>query len=350
MSSVIRQGDFKTGGTGLTDARSINHAASDKSDSEHIEQMRQKLGTDFTANLKRDTGKKRNELGKDDFMKLMSAQLKYQDPVSPMKNEQMAAQLAQFSALEQMMNVNQNLEKMSAGQKPSEHMIAASLIGKRITTDSTHFQLKKGESPEIGFNLPDSAASVNVAVVSEKGEIVREFELGEMIKGPQSVRWDGKNSKGQDQPVGEYNYRISAKDTSGKPMDMKVNSAGLVTGVTFEGGKSLLIVDGKKIPIEEIGQIEADTQGQSKANAQAAAAAPGTPAKTLAADDKQNQSTRAPQATQPAKNNLPDDLSPEKIKSMLASMGMQQSAATGEETAVEEEGKPPMPLWNPVNN
>ncbi len=361
MSNVIRQGDFKVGGTGLTDARSVNTGNSDQSSNEHIEQMRQKLGTEFTGDVKRHTGKKRNELGKDDFMKLMSAQLKYQDPVSPMKNEQMAAQLAQFSALEQMMNVNSTLEKMVSGQKPSEHMMAASLIGKRVTTDKTHFQLEKGEAPEIGFALPDDATSVNVAVVSAKGEVVREFELGEMQKGQQSVRWDGKNGKGQDQPIGEYSYKISAMDSMGKPMNMKVDSAGIVTGVTFEGGKSLLIVDGKKIPIESVGQIEADTQGQSKAIAQAVASAgagataadPAAPAKSLAAEakgDKQNQSTRTSSATQPAKNSLPDDLSPEKIKTMLASMGMTQDAGSGEEAVVEDEGKAPMPLWNPVNN
>src|SRR5262245_58853274 len=101
----------------MTDARSVNNFDKNRSADEHIEQMRQKIGTEFTADKKRDTGKKRNELGKDDFMKLMAAQLKYQDPISPMKNEQMAAQLAQFSALEQMLNVNQNLEKMAAGQK-----------------------------------------------------------------------------------------------------------------------------------------------------------------------------------------------------------------------------------------
>src|SRR5688500_16520130 len=112
--SVLRTGDFRTGVSQNQDTRSVNNHGSDQAASTELEQIRQKLGKEFTADMKRDVGKKRNELGKDDFMKLMSAQLKYQDPVSPMKNEQMAAQLAQFSALEQMLNMNQSIEKMAA--------------------------------------------------------------------------------------------------------------------------------------------------------------------------------------------------------------------------------------------
>lgn len=348
--SVTRTGDFRTGGTNMTDARSVNNNAPEKSADRNFEQLRQKVGTEFTGDAKRQTGKKRNELGKDDFMKLMSAQLKYQDPVNPMKNEQMAAQLAQFSALEQMLNVNQTLEKMVAGQKPSEHMMAATLIGKRVTTDTTHFLLEKGAAPEIKFNLPDDTSAVNLAIVNNKGEVVREMELGEMAKGQQSIRWDGQNGKAQAQPLGEYSYKISATDKSGKPIDIHAENTGLVTGVTFEAGKSLLIVDGKKIPVDQVGQIEADAPAAVKAKPgqQKAAGAQKAGANALAEEssqDKQNPSSLT--STQVAKNRLPDDLSPEKIKSMLASMGMQPSEAA-EEPAVE--GEVPMPLWNPANN
>ncbi len=319
------------------DIRSVNHAVAKSADN-HVEHMRQKVGTEFTVDKKRDLGKKRNELGKDDFMKLMSAQLKYQDPVNPMKNEQMAAQLAQFSALEQMMNVNNNLEKMTAGQKPSEHMIAASLIGKRVTTDKTHFMLEKGASPEVAFELPADAATVNVAIVSAKGEVVREIELGEMQKGPQTMRWDGKNSKALDEPLGEFSYRVSAADKEGKSIPIKSDETGLVSGVTFEGGKSLLIVDGKKMPIDQVARIESDTPAEAKA----------APVKTLT-EDKQNISTEVPVSPQAGKNVLPPGVSPEKMKSMLASMGMPLPGSSTDADSAEQ-AENPMPLWNPANN
>lgn len=333
----------RTGESRGLDARSVNNTP-EKSDSEHIDTLRQKMGTDFTGAPSRKTGKQKNELGKDDFMKLMGAQLKYQDPISPMKNEQMAAQLAQFSALEQMMNVNSNLEKMAAGQKPSEHMIAASLIGKRVTTESNHLTLERDAQPEITFNLPTDSKSLNLAVINSKGEVVREFDLGELKTGQQSVRWDGKNGKGQQQPLGDYSYKLSALDKEGKAVQFSADSAGLVTGVSFEGGKSILLVDGKKVPIDKIGKIEADVKP---------AAAAGEAAKSVTAEPtKQNASSAADKntSTQVAKNSLPDDLTPEKIKLMLAAQGLTGGVTEPGRNAGEEGNKIPDPLWNPETN
>lgn len=354
--NVGRNMDFRHGNSANTDMISVNNNV-EKSDDRHVEQMRQKVGTEFTGDPRRATGKKKNELGKDDFMKLMGAQLKYQDPINPMKNEEMAAQLAQFSALEQMMNVNKTLETMVAGQKPSEHMLAASLIGKRVSTDSTHFQFEKGSSPEINFKLPDDAATVNVAIVSPKGEVVREIELGELQKGDQSVRWDGKNGKFQEQPLGEYSYRVTAADKDGKAIPVNNDSSGIVTGITFEGGKSVLIVGDKKVAIERIGRIEQDpATAPVAASGKVGAKVAEDGAKPLAAVDesggKQNSSTSpadvAPSLTVPqvAKKGLPPELSAEKIKSMLAGLGAQPQG----EAPVTDEGRPVDPLWNPAAN
>jgi flagellar basal-body rod modification protein FlgD len=358
--NIGRNMDYRHGQSTSTDVMSVNNNAPEKSDDAHMEQMRQKIGTDFSADSKRHVGKKKNEMGKDDFMKLMSAQLKYQDPISPMKNEEMAAQLAQFSALEQMMNVNNTLEKMVTGQKPSEHMLAASLIGKKVSTDSTHFQYEKGSTPEVKFNLPADAATCSVAITDAKGEVVREIDLGELQKGEQSVRWDGKNAKFQDQPLGEYSYHVSAADKDGKSIPVNSDSSGIVTGVTFEGGKSVLLVGDKKVSIERVGRIEQDADAKPAAKAGAARAkAPGAKglapavANTEATTDKQNSSSEeAEQPTSPqvAKNSLPADLTPEKIKSMLAGMG---ATPRGELSAAEEEpvvAKPADPLWNPATN
>ena len=83
-----------------------------KDEKSRVEDIRKQIGTGFSDDTKPKGAKK--AMGKDDFLKLMSTQLQYQDPINPLKNEEMAAQLAQFSSLEQMMNMNTTLEKMAA--------------------------------------------------------------------------------------------------------------------------------------------------------------------------------------------------------------------------------------------
>jgi flagellar basal-body rod modification protein FlgD len=318
----------------MSDMRSVNNSKSGAAD-EYVEQIRQKIGTEFSD--RKASGKKRNEMGKDDFVKLMSAQLKHQDPLSQLKNEQMAAQLAQFSALEQMVNMNTNLEKMTAAQKPQENVMAASLIGKKIMTDSSKFAYEKGNQPEVKFELPADASTVNLSMVDAKGEIIREYELGSMKKGDQSLRWDGKSGKGLDMNNGEYSFKVSAVDTEGRPMQIQTSSAGLVTGVSFEGGKAMLLVGDRRIPMEAVGRIEADMPGASPAPAAA-------PAKNLSPAKPEEKTTQG------VKNSLPPELDAEKIKAMLGSLGgssrMEMDPSGG---AGESESPLPMPLWNPSN-
>lgn len=349
----------------MADMRTISNTGQKSSD-EYVEQVRQKLGTSFSD--QKATGKKRNELGKDDFIKLMSAQLKHQDPMSPMKNEQMAAQLAQFSALEQMVNVNTNLEKMTAAQRPTDNVLAASLIGKRIMTDSSKFVFQKGSQPEMKFDLPQDAENLAVSVVDQKGEIIREIELGAMVKGQQALRWDGKNKNNQDAVPGEYTFRVTASAPGGKPIIIDNSSSGLVSGVSFENNKAMLLVDGKKIPLEAVGRIEANTaeaggmagamgaMGAAKSLAPNSAAGREASANSSSAKGAAAGSTGAngsttgkEKITQQANNSLPPGMSEEKINSMLAELASLSRTEGGEENAVAEEGNPPMPLWNPNN-
>lgn len=329
----------------MSDVRTVSNISAGGASDEYVEQLRQKIGTGF-SDQKLSGKKNKNELGKDDFMKLMSAQLKHQDPMSPLKNEQMAAQLAQFSALEQMVNVNTNLEKMAAAQKPQENVLAASLIGKKIMTDSSKFKFEKGTQPEVKFDLPGDAESIVISMVDAKGEVVKNFELANMAKGPQAIRWDGKNDKGLEVAPGEYSYKVSANAPGGAPMQINMSTAGLVTGVSFEGGKALLMVDGRKIPMEAVGRIEADMPSA----APAAAGAAGANALTAAADAaKQKKSSMGVEekTTQPAKNSLPPEISSEKIKSMLSALGETSRMEDDSGALGEDPANVPDPLWNP---
>lgn len=337
------------------DIRTMNSKAGASAEgAEFLENIRKNIGGGFTD--KPSDKKKKNEMGKDDFMKLMSAQLKYQDPISPMKNEEMAAQLAQFSALEQMFNVNQNLEKMTAGQKPQENVLAASLIGKKIMTDATKLHLEKDKSSNISFELPADVAVGNVAVVDAKGTVIREISLSGAKKGTQNINWDGKNDKGIGQDPGEYSFRVTAKDKSELPVKAELSSAGIVTGVSFEKGRPLLLVGDKKLSLDSISRIEEPT-AKDMAEIARVQTAPGLPnvknstAENSAAEKQKDLKAAAPQSkidtratALPAED---EEVSEREVTPTV-------SAADPEETLAGNEA-PPLgvmsgtEMWNPNN-
>lgn len=316
-----------------------------KIDSATMDNIRQQNGTEFTD--KKTAGKKnKNEMGKDDFIKLMSAQLKYQDPINPMKNEQMAAQLAQFSALEQMVNVNQNLEKMAASAKPQENMMAASLIGKRILTDSTHITYDKKSEPEIKFDLPKSASTVSISILNAKGEVVREIEMPSLKEGRQSIKWNGKANNGLEVPAGDYGFRVAAMDEKNAPMDVKMSSSGLVTGVEFEGGKAMLLVGTKKIPLEAVSKIEDSATNKSEAANKLAAASNANEAPKNA----NTSSTKAENGyVKNAQNNLQSSSDVERINTTVPQQKVALSDASESGQGVVQSPIPGVNLWNPDN-
>lgn len=321
--------------------KSINNTKAAAPDSAVIDQIRQQIGTDFTD--KKMAGKKnRTELGKDDFMKLMSAQLKYQDPVNPMKNEAMAAQLAQFSSLEQMMNVNSNLEKMAAAARPQENMMAASLIGKSVVTDSSGISYDGKNEAEIKYTLPRAASSVTVSIVNAKGEVIRDIPGEALKEGPQVVKWNGKAANGLDAPVGEYNYKISAVDDKKVPIELNLSASGVVTGVQFEGGKTMLLLGSKKIALSDISKVE-DVSSKASTAKQAPMQAPVNP--MTAEKSEKNSSSNVNYPT------MKDEVNPVKNtqKDLQAGTGAEkilEGSESHDAAAGDELG---MSLWNPNN-
>lgn len=187
---------------------------------------------------KREANKK---LGKDEFFKIMVTQIQHQDPLKPYENEQMAAQMAQFTALEQMMNVNTNLEKLTQSQQPLHHLGAANLIGKQVTSDSSRVLHTEGRYSDLNFELPKDAATVTVSILNAKGEMVREIELKNQAKGKVSVAWDGKRSNGLGVGSGQYMLQINAKDAEEKSIPVQTAKSEIVNGVSFEGNETVLL-------------------------------------------------------------------------------------------------------------
>lgn len=181
------------------------------------------------------------KLGKDEFFKLMVTQIQHQDPLKPYQNEQMAAQMAQFTSLEQMVNMNQNLEKLAQSQQPLHNLGAANLIGKYVTADSSRLQHTEGKYSDINFELPADAAKVHLTIINDKGENVREIERTNVTKGPLKIEWDGKKANNMMAATGNYIVQISATTDTNKPVQVKTTNTQVVHGVAFEGKETVLL-------------------------------------------------------------------------------------------------------------
>ncbi|MBI3556910.1 MAG: hypothetical protein HY074_11655 [Deltaproteobacteria bacterium] len=156
-------------------------------------------------------------------------------------NEQMAAQMAQFTSLEQMVNMNNNLEKLTASQQPLQNMGAANLIGKYVTADSSRLTHTEGKYTPLNFELPQDAAKVHISIINEKGETVRELDKTNIKKGQVSIDWDGKISGNLLAKSGQYMMQVSAVNEEDKQMQARTQHTEVVHGVAFEGKETVLL-------------------------------------------------------------------------------------------------------------
>ncbi len=202
----------------------------------------------------RGTGNK--EMDKDAFFKLMMAQLKNQDPTNPLKNHEMAAQLAQFSTLEQMTNVNSTLKEMKEGAKPAEQFQALNLIGKQVSGDSS--KIVRGEtdkSHDFIFKLPQDAKKSEIKVLNSKGDIIREFEFNELKEGENKVMWNGETADGRKAPKGDYTFQIESLNSSGQKIFVKTDFNGVINGMSFFSDGPVLQVGKQTIRLRDVRQF-----------------------------------------------------------------------------------------------
>jgi len=185
-------------------------------------------------------------LGKDDFLNMMVTQLKHQDPLNPLDGTDFTAQLAQFSSLEQLSNMNDQLELLSLYQASLNNAQSVNLIGREVTAKGDVVKVE-GASADLAYNLSGGAEEVTIKIYDEEGNLVDTLELGSQKEGENSITWDCS-----DVAAGNYTFEVSATDSNGDVMPAYTIIVGRVTGVTFEDGSPHLSVNGRDIAFGDI--------------------------------------------------------------------------------------------------
>lgn len=209
-----------------------------------------------SSKTKEVTGK--DELGKEDFLKLLVAQLEAQDPLSPLEGQEFTAQLAQFSSLEQIVQVNENLESLLDFETSLTNASTLNLIGKRIDADGDTIKLEEGDTPTLSYSLFDAATSIEVEVLDGDGKTVTTLTASNQDAGANSVVWNGRDGEGAVVPAGTYTFKVKATDKNDEEVEVDTFTSGLVKEVLFEDGISYAVVDGEKIAAGTITRVSSE--------------------------------------------------------------------------------------------
>jgi flagellar basal-body rod modification protein FlgD len=196
-----------------------------------------------------------SKLGKDEFLKLMMAQLSQQDPTAPSDSNAFIAQLAQFTSLEQMQNVNTSLQSLLIGQASTNNNSAINLVGKDVLYKTDEITLEKGATPSASAKLSAAADQVTAVITDDSGKVIRTLHLGGHDAGEVEVPWDGRDEAGNTAKPGKYKVSITASDSKGNNVSVEQRSRGRVTGVSFEKGYPEVILGDQHLKMSDIVEI-----------------------------------------------------------------------------------------------
>lgn len=208
----------------------------------------------------KDAAKKTNEdMGKQEFLTLFTAQLQNQNPLEPVKNEAFVAQLAQFSQLEALTNMQTSLDTFVTSMSGERMLGSASLIGKKVAVTDTPTQLAAGGAIDASIDLPSGANGIQVSVFDSQGRLVRELTAGPQLPGTTPFTWDGKDTAGNNAPSGLYSMSATAV-VNGQTATVPVSTLSTVKAISsnpsdgsvsveVDGGKTMLLTDVKRVGI-----------------------------------------------------------------------------------------------------
>ena len=205
---------------------------------------------------------KHNEMGKDEFLKLLTFQLQNQDPMNPMDQSKFTGELAQFSQLEQLTALNKKFDEGNKTHGIQDKFYAASFVGKKVVTTGSSMDLKESGDPgEVLFKLDGQASKIMIRILDSKNNVAGEIWKEGLSEGSHQVTWDGVALDGTPAVKGRYTAQVKAWDNMGQEVGTRTEATGVVQSVTFDQGEPVLTVNGQKVYLRDVASFHtAETQ------------------------------------------------------------------------------------------
>lgn len=214
-------------------------------------------GLRTSEEARRAESKVKNELGQEDFLDLMVAQLRNQDPMKPMEDGEFLTQMAQFSTSTGIQELKDSFKSFSESMQSGQTLQAASLVGRSVLAPTGVGRLEEGGSLSGSIDLTESSSDVEVRIFNQAGERVRSIGLGQQAAGTVPFKWEGLDDQGQPLPAGDYLIEASANTGNGAEA-VETLIATEVENVTLNrsGGLLLGLNGGRTLELSEVRQIQ----------------------------------------------------------------------------------------------
>ena len=184
--------------------------------------------------------KKEQELDKNAFLKLMVTQLNNQDPLNPQENGDFIAQLAQFSSVEGIENLNSTVDVMSTSLQSSQALQASALVGRSVHVQSETSYLSESENITGNIKLDSSTTNLVLSVTNASGALVDQIDLGSQTRGDVKFTWEGLGRDGVKYPPGQYAFKAEAS-VGGVSQQMELALSANVDSVTINPDRTVVL-------------------------------------------------------------------------------------------------------------
>lgn len=212
--------------------------------------------TSSTTSTDTSTTTHKTTLDQEDFMTILLAQLKYQDPNDPMDDKEMASQVVQYSNLEALNNINEGVQSLVSSLSTDSIASGVNYIGKSIKSSGYNLTVSDGTVSTLYYSLGEAVTNVTANVYDEDGDLIRTESLGSKGTGDYTYVWDGKNTDGTAQADGTYGIIIRAENAEGKTVVVQSQISGVVTGVKSSSGTVYLeLADGRTVELANVTEV-----------------------------------------------------------------------------------------------
>ncbi len=209
------------------------------------------------TNANKTTDTRQNDIGKKDiFLKLLVAQMRFQNPLKPQDPTQMASQLAQFNMVEQQTSTNKLLQEILSNSSNTANAsgTAATWLGRSVTVRQNQINYD-GTPQTFTAELPSAASTATLSIADANGVPVRTMQLGALSAGNTPLNWDGLMDNGATAPIANYKLSINAADLQGQPVSGNILRNGIVDAMRFTTSGNQLMIGGIAATTEDITEI-----------------------------------------------------------------------------------------------